>query len=102
IFNSRAPNRQIKDAILNGQNSLSTKKFIGRKLKFVNHIQIVFGGVGAVIGGFIVHFLTIWREAGTRKRIFNGFIESLVYELDAFTINNEAIIKKGNPAFLYD
>jgi hypothetical protein len=102
MFNSRAPNRQIKDAIFNGQNSLD-KKFIRRKLNFVNYTQIVFGGVvGAIIGGFIVHFLTIWRESGNRKRIFNGFIQSLVYELDAFTINNEAIIKKGNPAFLYD
>jgi hypothetical protein len=34
MFNSRAPNRQIKDVIFNGQYSLD-KKFIGSKLKFV-------------------------------------------------------------------
>ena len=57
---------------------------------------------GAFIGGLLVHFLAVIRERDTRKRAFKAFIQSLIYELDAFAINIKATIQKGNPAFLYD
>src|ERR1700722_16748979 len=54
----------------------------------------------AVVGGLAVHFLTTRREVANRKHIFRGFIQSLIFELDA--INIDDAIKAGNAPFLYD
>jgi len=62
--------------------------------------NIVSGVIGALVGSFFVHFLAISRERGNRVRIFRGFIQSLLYELEA--INTCDVINSGNPDHLCD
>jgi len=63
--------------------------------------QIILSALlGGLAGTVVAHWLVIRRDRRARKHAFGVFLQSLVYELEAFI--SEAAINAGNPAWLYD